>query len=112
MDGRQTKERAPETRGHTLHPATLNDAITGLLTLGRERAVREMTVELAQVKPGERMLDVGRGIGTLTLAAKRRAGPTGEVPGVDAAPEMIDAARRKAAQAGLGVGFQVGLIEL
>jgi demethylmenaquinone methyltransferase/2-methoxy-6-polyprenyl-1,4-benzoquinol methylase/phosphoethanolamine N-methyltransferase len=104
-DGRHTKERAPESRRHSLHQATLYDAIAGLLTLGSERTVREMTFKLAQVNPGERVLDVGCGTGTLTLAAKRRAGPTGEMHGVDAAPEMIDSARRQAAQAGLDVGL-------
>jgi 2-polyprenyl-3-methyl-5-hydroxy-6-metoxy-1,4-benzoquinol methylase len=79
---------------------------------GREvRGKRCWTVELAQVKPGEKALDVGCGTGTLTLVARRWAGPEGEVHGLDAAPKMIAVARRKAAEAGVAVDFQVGLIE-
>ena len=109
--GTEDRERAPETRGRTIHWASRYDTVTGLLALGRERRIREMTVALAQVKPGDKVLDVGSGTGTLTIAAKTWAGPEGDVHGLDAAPEMIDVARRKAVQAGAEVGFQVGLIE-
>ena len=104
-------ERAPETEGHVLHWASYYDAVCRLLSLGKERAIREMTVELAQVQPGDKVLEVGCGTGSLAIVAKSRAGLAGEVHGIDPAPEMIDVARRKAARMGMEVDFQIGLIE-
>ena len=73
------------------------DSLMRTTTLGRERALREMTVNLAQVKPGDCVLEVGCGTGTLTLAAKRQAGPTGKAFGIDVIPGMIEKSQRKAA---------------
>ena len=87
------------------------DSYMRKMTLGRERALREMTVNLAQVKPGDSVLEVGCGTGTLTLAAKRQAGPTGKVFGIDLIPGMIELSQRKATQANLDVTFQLGSIE-
>src|SRR5665647_1145050 len=70
-----------------------------------------MTVNLAQIKQGDCVLEVGCATGTLTLAAKRQAGPTGTVFGIDVIPGMIEASRNKAAQAKLDVTFQLGNIE-
>jgi ubiquinone/menaquinone biosynthesis C-methylase UbiE len=81
------------------------------LFLTRERTVREMTLELAQVRAGERVLEVGCGTGSLTLAASKRVGASGEVHGIDAAPEMIAAARRKFERAGADADLQVGRID-
>jgi demethylmenaquinone methyltransferase/2-methoxy-6-polyprenyl-1,4-benzoquinol methylase/phosphoethanolamine N-methyltransferase len=81
-----------------------------LLSFGRAPAIRRKTVELAGIREGELVLDVGCGTGTLTVAAKRVAG-AGGVDGIDASPEMIEVAREKAAKKGLEVDFQVGLIE-
>lgn len=108
MDKLQTNKHAPETRGRMGHWAAFYDFVTELLFLRREQAVREMTIELAQVKSVEKVLEVGCSIGSLTIVAKERAG---EVHGIDAAPEMIDVARHKAARAGADVDFQIGLIE-
>ena len=107
----QTRDRAPETSGRTIRWASQYDAVTRLLFLGKEPAIREMTLELAQIKPGDKVLDVGCGTGSLTIAAKVRTGPSGRVHGVDAAPEMIEVARRKASQMGVDVDFRIGLIE-
>jgi demethylmenaquinone methyltransferase/2-methoxy-6-polyprenyl-1,4-benzoquinol methylase/phosphoethanolamine N-methyltransferase len=87
------------------------DALVGLMTLGQEQKLRQVTLDLARIKPGERILEVGCGTGTLSLGAKRAAGPVSQVAGVDIAPDMLETARRKAAKAGLDVGFQVGRIE-
>jgi len=111
MHTANVRERAPETKGRTIRWASWYDAVVALLSLGREQAMRQMTLELAQVKPGDKVLDVGCGTGSLTIAAKARTGAVGQVHGIDAAPEMIDIARRKAAQAGVDVDFQIGLIE-
>jgi ubiquinone/menaquinone biosynthesis C-methylase UbiE len=81
------------------------------ITLGRENSLREMTVNLAKVKPGDCVLEVGCATGTLTLAAKRQAGPTGKVFGIDIIPGMIERSQRKATQANLDVTFQLGSIE-
>jgi SAM-dependent methyltransferase len=45
------------------------------------------------VRPGERVLDVGCGVGGTTAEFARAAGPTGTVTGIDLAADMIDAAR-------------------
>ena len=90
---------------------TSYDSYMKKITLGRERALREMTVNLAQVKPGDCALEVGCGTGTLTLAAKRQAGPSGKVFGIDIIPGMIELSRRKAVEAQIDVTFQIGSID-
>jgi ubiquinone/menaquinone biosynthesis C-methylase UbiE len=74
--------------------------------LGREGAFREKVIDLARLKPGESVLDVGCGTGTLAIAAKRRVGPTGKVFGIDASPEMLERAGTKARKAGVDIVFK------
>jgi ubiquinone/menaquinone biosynthesis C-methylase UbiE len=105
------EESAPQTKGRTIRWAWLYDYVVGFLSLGREQAMRRMTVDLVQLQPGESVLDVGCGTGALTRLAKERVGETGRVYGVDAAPQMIAVARRKAAGRDLAIDFQIGLIE-
>lgn len=104
-------ENAPQTAGNTIHWASQYDRITGLLGLGSNGRNSRMVIELAKVKPGDRVLDVGCGTGSLTLTAVPFAGPGGKVYGIDAAPEMIEVAKKKASRAGREVVFEVGLIE-
>ncbi|NIM49033.1 MAG: methyltransferase domain-containing protein [Gemmatimonadales bacterium] len=102
---------APATRGIRIRWARCYDAMNRLNFLGREGRFRERTVDLAAIARGETVLDVGCGTGNLTMAAKVRAGADGTVWGIDAAPEMIQEAERKAAEKQLDVRYQVALIE-
>lgn len=66
-------------------------------------------LELAE---GETVLDLGSGGGIDCFIAANRVGPTGHVIGVDMTPQMIELARRNAAQGGYDtVEFRLGEIE-
>jgi ubiquinone/menaquinone biosynthesis C-methylase UbiE len=102
---------APETAGRVIHWAFRYDLMLWFLSFGHERAMREKQIALANLKSGESVLDVGCGTGTLTMAAKRHVGAEGRVVGIDASPEMIARARKKAARAGLDITFDTATIE-
>lgn len=65
-----------------------------------ERYAAQVTRHLLRaggVRPGQAVLDIGTGLGEPALSAARLVGPGGRVLGIDLAPAMIDAARRRAA---------------
>lgn len=99
------KEHGPHTGGRVIRHARLYDLLGTKMSGGRSTLL-----ELAAPAAGEAVLDVGCGTGTLALAMAAHAGRI-RVIGIDAAREMIELARRKAAKAGSKIDFQVGLIE-
>jgi ubiquinone/menaquinone biosynthesis C-methylase UbiE len=101
------KSVAPNTVGLVLRSPVRYDLLVWL-TLGREPAFREKILRLARLKPGETVLDVGCGTRTLAIAAKRHVGPTGTVYGIDASPEMLARADKKARKAGVEACFKGG----
>ena len=67
---------------------------------------------LADLQPGEVVLDLGSGAGLACLLAARKVGPAGRVIGLDMTPEMIKLARRNARKVGAtNVEFNYGEIE-
>jgi arsenite methyltransferase len=56
---------------------------------------------LANLKPGEVVVDLGSGGGLDVFLAAHKVGPTGRAIGIDMTPEMIDLARKNAALARL-----------
>jgi ubiquinone/menaquinone biosynthesis C-methylase UbiE len=94
--------------GAVLHGAAHYDFVVWLLTLGRERRLRDTMIRLARLGAGESVLDVGCGTGTLAILAKGAVGPTGEVYGIDPSPEMIARAQKKARKAGAEIALQTG----
>jgi len=64
---------------------------------------------LGELKPGERVVDVGCGAGIDSLIAANWVGPGGQVIGVDMTPAMLAKARHAATEAGLAnVEFREG----
>jgi ubiquinone/menaquinone biosynthesis C-methylase UbiE len=92
--------------GVVLHAPRFYDFIVWMITLGRERRLRRRFVELARLAPGESVLDVGCGTGSLALAATQRVGPTGRVHGIDASVPMIARAKAKAEREGATARFE------
>lgn len=78
---------------------------------GKEHTFRQMVADGAQLQPGETVLDVGCGTGTLALVAKKSVGEIGRVCGIDPSPSLLAGARRKAEHARLPIDFQLGGIE-
>lgn len=73
----------------------------------RDRAIKRRVMAYAALGGSEDVLDVGCGTGTLAVAAARAArGVT--VTGLDADASILARARRKAAAAGLEIGFDEG----
>ncbi len=67
---------------------------------------------LAELKPGETVLDLGSGGGIDVLLSARRVGPTGKVYGLDMTDEMLALARANQERAGVtNVEFLKGEIE-
>ena len=77
--------------------------------LGADRA-REVLFDLAPLRPGDRVLDIGCGTGTFATILKQRY-PGLEVTGVDPDPKALARARRKAEQANVSIHFDQGFAD-
>jgi SAM-dependent methyltransferase len=106
---------AKETRGLILNRGWRYDLevwfFDTFLLRGRLRELRQRTADLARIQPGEKVLDVGCGTGTLAIEVQPRVGATGRVLGVDPGTRQIARARSKAARRNLPIEFQIGVIE-
>ncbi len=101
------------TSGRTLdHVAHVYDLLSPLMLFGQEERMSRVCLKWLEPLSVRRVLDVGCGTGTLTIAmASRMKGREGlRVVGLDAAPRMIEVARRKAG-AFSGLHFDVGIAE-
>ena len=67
---------------------------------------------LAQLRPGEIVLDLGSGGGIEVLLSARRVAPTGKAYGLDMTDEMLELARENQKQSGVAnAEFLKGTIE-
>jgi ubiquinone/menaquinone biosynthesis C-methylase UbiE len=107
---------AKETKGLILNRGWRYDLMIWFcdtfLFRGKLRELRQRTANLARIQPGEEVLDVGCGTGTLAIEVQQRVGATGRVFGVDPpGTQQIARARSKAARRNVPIDFQIGVIE-
>jgi ubiquinone/menaquinone biosynthesis C-methylase UbiE len=106
---------AKETKGLILNGGWRYDLLgrfcDTFLFRGQWLELRHKTVNQAHIQPGEHVLDVGCGTGTLAIEVSLRVGSAGRVAGVDPGTQQIARARSKAARRNLPIDFQIGVIE-
>lgn len=73
------------------------DRANTVLSGGVHHLWRKRAVKRANVKPGDSVLDCATGTGDLAIAFRKAVGDTGRVVGTDFVPEMLEVARKKAA---------------
>lgn len=96
--------------GDVLYPAADRAALPEAAVLASLGCGNPLAV--AELREGERVLDLGSGGGIDVILAARRVGPTGRVFGLDMTDEMLELAVRNAAEAGVAnVEFVRGTIE-
>jgi SAM-dependent methyltransferase len=66
-----------------------------------EQPVSQRLFELAEIEPGDTVLDVATGIGEPALTIARRLGPSGRVIGIDRSAALLEFARYRARDAGV-----------
>ncbi|MBI5310935.1 MAG: bifunctional demethylmenaquinone methyltransferase/2-methoxy-6-polyprenyl-1,4-benzoquinol methylase UbiE [Actinobacteria bacterium] len=83
------------------------DRMNSVMTAGLHERWRERAADLAEVKPGNHVLDVAAGTGDLSFELARRVSPGGSVTGADFSAEMLAVARQKQPAALAGVDAEV-----
>ena len=74
------------------------DLMNSVMTAGLHHRWRARAADLADVRPGDRVLDVATGTGDLAIELAKRVMPGGEVVGSDYSDGMLAKAREKAPQ--------------
>jgi demethylmenaquinone methyltransferase/2-methoxy-6-polyprenyl-1,4-benzoquinol methylase len=95
-----------QVRGMFDRIAGVYDVMNSAMTVGLHHGWRQRAADRAELRPGDSALDVCCGTGDFALELATRVGPEGSVVGCDLSEEMLDIARRKAADRGADVKFE------
>ncbi len=99
MKARELRAWTSVAQGWRKHDASLRENTAGMTA---------RMLDLAQLQPGHRVLDLACGTGEPAIPAAERVGPTGYVAATDLVEEMVIFAREKAAARGLkNIEFRV-----
>jgi demethylmenaquinone methyltransferase/2-methoxy-6-polyprenyl-1,4-benzoquinol methylase len=95
------QEKAARVRGVFDSVAARYDVMNDLMSAGLHRAWKAYTVAVADVREGDRVLDIAAGTGDLTRAFARRAGRSGVVVHSDINEAMLREGRDRLVDEGL-----------
>ncbi|MES2481836.1 MAG: bifunctional demethylmenaquinone methyltransferase/2-methoxy-6-polyprenyl-1,4-benzoquinol methylase UbiE [Pseudomonadota bacterium] len=95
------REKARRVRGVFDSVASRYDVMNDLMSAGLHRAWKAYTVMVANLRPGQRVLDIAGGTGDLALAFAKRVGPTGQVVHTDINETMLRTGRDRLIDAGV-----------
>jgi demethylmenaquinone methyltransferase/2-methoxy-6-polyprenyl-1,4-benzoquinol methylase len=82
--------------------ASRYDVMNDFMSFGLHRVWKRCAAALSGVRPGHRVLDLAGGTGDMARLLSRRAGTDGEVVLADINRSMLEQARRRLVDAGLG----------
>jgi demethylmenaquinone methyltransferase / 2-methoxy-6-polyprenyl-1,4-benzoquinol methylase len=71
------------------------DLMNRVLSLGMDGSWRRLAAKQADLRPGDRALDVASGTGDLAFELAKRVGASGSVIGLDITREMLDLGHKK-----------------
>ncbi|MCE2915682.1 MAG: bifunctional demethylmenaquinone methyltransferase/2-methoxy-6-polyprenyl-1,4-benzoquinol methylase UbiE [Rubrivivax sp.] len=94
------EQKARQVRGVFDSVASRYDLMNDVLSLGLHRAWKAYTVAVANVRPGDQILDIAGGTGDLALAFAPRVGPSGRVVLTDINEAMLRTGRDRLIDAG------------
>ena len=94
-------EKAGKVRGVFDSVASNYDLMNDLMSAGLHRAWKAYTLQVANLKPGERALDIAGGTGDLSRAFARKVGETGVVVHTDINEAMLRQGRDRLLDEGL-----------
>ena len=101
------QDKARRVRGVFDSVAPKYDLMNDLMSLGLHRAWKAYTVLVANVKPGQRVLDIAGGTGDLALAFAPKVGPGGQVVHTDINEAMLRGGRNRLLDAGVSLPTMV-----
>lgn len=96
-------EKARRVRGVFDSVASKYDVMNDLMSLGLHRAWKAYTVTVANLREGDRALDIAGGTGDLALAFSKKVGKTGQVVHTDINEAMLRVGRDRLLDAGVAL---------
>jgi demethylmenaquinone methyltransferase/2-methoxy-6-polyprenyl-1,4-benzoquinol methylase len=94
------REKARRVRGVFDSVAPRYDLMNDLMSMGLHRAWKAYTVLVANVRPGQHVLDIAGGTGDLALSFAKKVGSTGQVVHTDINEAMLRTGRNRLLDAG------------
>ena len=96
-------EKARKVRSVFDSVAPKYDLMNDLMSLGLHRAWKAYTLMVANLKPGDRALDIAGGTGDLALAFSKKVGASGQVVHTDINEAMLREGRNRLIDAGVNL---------